>query len=522
VTASALAANSLELASGFNLKHEIRTLLEEAHITLNIAASELLPKDPDLRPLADTLSEFIRFSRDYVQFFANRPNSLNEQHAVVEKIQREWLTLKPLVEQRRLGHLAGWLKMADTIATDCIRTGVLHTRDCQDCLTLFDRTYHMARFAYSRVPGLGIPLANQKAPWQWLGIGHEIGHYHFRNHPKALADRVQSAVLKSLSRQLFDRQSQDHLNSIANIHHLSLWGEWMEEVFADVYGALVLGPACVRSLMIWLRPRHTAETLLDNDHDHALPLLRPLIQIQALKELQKLISGSDQQEIDTFGTARLQLQWEDACAALAPGNQGMAYWLDQPVDGITVGELANTIPTVVGAIVKVIIIAHGEEALRACYTQDIHQQVLAAAAALADGQLAAEGSAIRPAWALPIVWYAWEYTLANDELTEDAREARLEHITELAKQLVGSYAAAASAEAGMLPLSDTKPDGPSAQPAASFARLLIHLKKSGSADSDAIARRLLEDEFSTEEEQIGNFSQHTHSSLFSHTHYHPA
>lgn len=488
-----------------SLEAQARSLFEEAQAMLE-SASQLLSAESGLEPLTETLREFAKFSNDYFYLYKKR-GDINEQQKALEKIQRELLTLRPLLEQRRVDHYWPYLKAADAIANDCIAMGGVQIKASKpQCLTLFEKTYHIARFVYSRVPGVAIPLANREDPWLWMGLAHEIGHYHFWNSRPGLGDELDGALLHGISGKMLEQGGNTPSNYASAAYQLSLWRKWKEELFADLFGTFLLGPAYVRSLMIWLRPRLTNETALSDDQDHPLPLLRPLIQAEALAMLEK--------ELDELEAAQVKKEWQDQWAALAPNGKGFDYWLDQSLGETTVRDCVSLFPVVVSAMKSKAFNTGGEY-----YNSTTHAQVKEAANLLAERNGLSENPKIRPALKLPVVWYAWKQIISDGRLNTDEPQ----RLTKLREWIIPIPASAVRPQKSAIAVAIAAPNEVTGPNSESF-KSLVRQKKADDpeATDEAIAERLLEDEFSTQEEAGGVYTPHSHSSPGSHSHYHPA
>jgi hypothetical protein len=80
-------------------------------------------------------------------------------------------------------------------------------------------------------------------------------------------------------------------------HSIPLWCSWSEELFADLLGAVTLGPAYVESLATYVAARIGGEDdLLRDDGEHPMPCLRPILQI--LVHLQLLESEAQSRSKD--------------------------------------------------------------------------------------------------------------------------------------------------------------------------------------------------------------------------------
>jgi hypothetical protein len=360
--------HSMALRQLFDLLQEVELLFEEL---------DNLPKPttaPWLALLRRSLGEFYGFS--YAYFMYVRANSdsadlLSNQRRALGKIQQEILSLRPMVEQRAaFGESAEFLQAADKLAYAMIKGAGLTsptnvwTRLYQkpDYFLVFFEDVHFIRQAltsYKRVPCVALPLAVWRSPWSWMGMAHEIGHYVYQNlakqeknaaSPITFKERLEEKMFGALGANVHkapNRPAKD-----VRMRALLLWDEWTEEIFADIFSALVLGPSCIESLITWLYPRvDKFESLLKNDHDHPVTFLRPLIQIEALRATLPPKSAKGQVYVE-LTLEKIKDSWYGLCDELIPEEklQGKLtspdFWRDQQIEGsdFKIGALEDVIP----------------------------------------------------------------------------------------------------------------------------------------------------------------------------------
>jgi hypothetical protein len=339
-----------------------------------------------------------------------------------------------------------------------------------------------------------------------MGLGHEMGHYHYCNQP-GLNGELQGAALKNLANVLFNA-SPPLLGLDAATEQLALWHTWLEETFADIFGALIFGPAYIESLILWLRRGNTAETILLNDGDHPLPLLRPLIQIEALKHRAISKGETPLAELDSIQNSWLQF-WTESNQL---PNQD---WQEIVIGKSQVKDCQVVMPHLVGTIVDTLTKLSDK-----FYSANWHAAITNAARELAAGQ---QPTTTLPnkATVLPTAWYAWKLIISDSEATASAEE-RLQALRDWVKAKAVSGGSAQSLKPNMnerlqnaLYLQPS--DWPGSQPNESFEEL-----KGTETDAGRIATSLLKQDFSTTEEQLANVWAHSHTSAFSHVHYHRA
>jgi hypothetical protein len=141
-------------------------------------------------------------------------------------------------------------------------------------LTYFQKAPHIRMIPYASVALIGLPFSalaeydgngtsDVGNAVDLLAIPHEIGHYVYQ-HGSSKNSRLQNALYQAL---------QGQPEWLYN---------WAEEIFADVYGCLVAGPVMVRDFQDLARAADVA-SLLDDDSDHPMPVLRPLLYCDTLR-----------------------------------------------------------------------------------------------------------------------------------------------------------------------------------------------------------------------------------------------
>ncbi len=109
------------------------------------------------------------------------------------------------------------------------------------------------RFPYLPAPLIAIPLLHWNAnkedeaqmPVDWLALAHELGHFVYWNSAKLTDYRqVQERFKTAVDQQIRDYFKQHPGSDEAIIEAAcQTWQRWLEESFADLFGALVGGPA---------------------------------------------------------------------------------------------------------------------------------------------------------------------------------------------------------------------------------------------------------------------------------------
>lgn len=153
---------------------------------------------------------------------------------------------------------------------------------------------------YAPVMLLGMPLTCLKDPYSFLSIPHEVGHFRYyfsfpqtpNAAPRRRARNQQQKPWLNLRELFYPFRYQAGAQGEAA-------PSWGEEIFADVYGALVGGPAFIASAMD-LALEHSIGSLLSFDlaDPHPTPLIRPLLMLKALRQLNSKPVGKQGRLLD--------------------------------------------------------------------------------------------------------------------------------------------------------------------------------------------------------------------------------
>lgn len=137
-----------------------------------------------------------------------------------------------------------------------IRQGLI---DNTTVVTYFQKVVNVRIIPYAPVAFIGLPLSAMTAPRDLLAIPHEVGHYVFRH------GRVQTGPLRG---SRFDAALASQLAEFPE------WARnWLEEIFADVYGAMVAGPIMALGFEELITDDRVADFVHD-DGEHPVAALR--------------------------------------------------------------------------------------------------------------------------------------------------------------------------------------------------------------------------------------------------------
>lgn len=189
------------------------------------------------------------------------------------------------VEQRLSGpaNVTQTLKEADKLAwlalKPAIDLGLLPTDTT--VVTYFQKSPVSRVIPYAPVALIGVPFTCLTVTRDHLAIPHEVGHYVFW-HAKVPAGQAGAGT--PLHAVLRDR-AFEALRAFVTVDapEFPTWCyHWLEEVFADVYGALIAGPIMALDFQD-LALHNSCHDFITSDDDHPVPILRPSIYTKALR-----------------------------------------------------------------------------------------------------------------------------------------------------------------------------------------------------------------------------------------------
>ena len=208
------------------------------------------------------------------------------------------------------------LEKADTLAYQAllpaIKQGLLPNTTV---ITYFQKSINIRLIPYAPVALIGIPYTAIDNLRDLLAIPHEVGHHVYRQ------GAIQRGAYKG---------SRFALLLTNRYPAQPAWlTAWLEEIFADVYGCLVAGPASALSmqdLLIDNAPTH----FLADDGDHPVAALRPHIYTRVLNRLRYFDNA----------TEMLETRWS---AWLANNGNPREFIPNGMIEAISLRETVKTI-----------------------------------------------------------------------------------------------------------------------------------------------------------------------------------
>jgi hypothetical protein len=209
----------------------------------------------------------------------------------LDEIQTTWQLFRTCFEQRVLPYVEPVMPLLDAIAFDCYfpvldearRAGLPESSYLKEPpLTYLDIGLGVAPWrrhvqAQARqgaplpIPLVRVPREDVDNVWNLMAICHEVGHdiYHDLNLEEETRQKIY-LTLKSLG--VSDQKAQ-------------LWITWHAELFADLFGTLIAGPAFVDAGMERLAAPPEQMLRFDPHDPHPTPYLRPFVGTFLIREM---------------------------------------------------------------------------------------------------------------------------------------------------------------------------------------------------------------------------------------------
>lgn len=272
-----------------------------------------------------SLAEEARFfAHKYASFLAEAkidPTEVDEfsqtklRNQALDRVLEEWDTIRHALEQRENPRYQETLGELDQLAIECLSPLFNEEKLRKGVFTYFHKLFDIKRFVFSRTPLIGAPFSALHSPEDWLAIPHEAGHYLFWNGTETFKSFNQFYfALQTQFGEAINIAIQDRVKGRV-FHHrgevLQVWLNWLNEIFADVFGTLVAGPAYAWSMQTNLRAALSVRDLLHSHEEagHPDPFIRPFFHINVLREMAK---GPDEELARLLNASAdvLEMSWE--------------------------------------------------------------------------------------------------------------------------------------------------------------------------------------------------------------------
>ena len=241
---------------------------------------ESLP-DGDLKDLTDALRDFTNqlfdfFLKGFSDFLGEKsktiiliPSAEYPPEYVLQRILQQasfdLTVIQRTGEQRKSDVLRYHLEQFDQLALSALAIAFPDPQKKETWLIdpvkpfiYFQRDTTVRIIPYANTLLIGVPYSAVDQPIDLLSIPHEIGHHIYQTGRFSETEPINL---------FFDKYFADQPDWIQN---------WLEEIFADLYGFLVAGPIIASSLQEILLD-NAPESLAVDDGDHPAGIIRPLI-----------------------------------------------------------------------------------------------------------------------------------------------------------------------------------------------------------------------------------------------------
>jgi hypothetical protein len=238
------------------------------------------------------------------------------QHQAREALLQEWDTVRQALEQRQIPRYSQRLAVLEAVAAESINP--IFPDLSSKTIVYFHKVFDITRFAFSRMPVIGVPFSALDLPESWLSIPHETGHYVFWNVTPSLIEfaafyaEMEQRVIGALTEAIAQREMETgHFKRSGEIYRT--WLLWMNEIFADIYGTLVAGPASGWGIQQILRSRLNRGDLYHSHEasDHPDPYIRPFIHIHTLRAMTQASGYDAYEEAADVLQAAWRTSWND-------------------------------------------------------------------------------------------------------------------------------------------------------------------------------------------------------------------
>ena len=239
--------------------------------------------------LISLLNEFSNFVPKYQSLLGKVPSSVNPgflRNQGPLRLLESFSIISRACEQRRgtvtKDSMQIYLAQAEDILESYCERWNPYTKSedryekLETPVVYFDKLFGITRALYvPQIPIISIPLTDYNQPDHWQALAHEFGHHIYWN---ALADikdvdNVHENLISAIKKQ-------------TNSESGKVWKAWLEEVFADICGALFAGPGYVISCQnLAAEQAKTLNDFLADDGEHPSLYIRPLITGRVLEEI---------------------------------------------------------------------------------------------------------------------------------------------------------------------------------------------------------------------------------------------
>jgi hypothetical protein len=170
--------------------------------------------------------------------------------------------------------IAETLQLADYMAIEALKPAAHLIASEGDpkvqALTYLNKRPLIRVIPYAPVALIGVPISSLNVNYDLFAIPHEVGHYIYWN-----------GKTKDSSSSFFYAVPEA-------LRDFPVWiQKWGEEIFADVYGAIIAGPTIGVIFQNMQVDGNTQDEFLQDDADHPTPILRPFVYSAVLRQIEQ-------------------------------------------------------------------------------------------------------------------------------------------------------------------------------------------------------------------------------------------
>lgn len=159
---------------------------------------------------------------------------------------------------------------ADSLARQAVESMQSYLPGATAALTYVERVANVRVVPYAPVALIGIPISALAVDRDLLAIAHEFSHFLYWN---GQPNQSKSPSFNEWCKAGFSEKPEK-----LSVSH------WMEEIFADVVGCLIGGPAVALSFQD-MAGEKAGNLLLEDSGKHPTPAARPFVYIEVLRRL---------------------------------------------------------------------------------------------------------------------------------------------------------------------------------------------------------------------------------------------
>ena len=207
---------------------------------------------------------------------------------IYHKTARDFTIFQKLYSQRQTKAWREHLNRADYLAELSLRPAI-NSKLVPDAhiITYFQKETTIRITPYANIAMIGIPYSSLENPIDLLAIPHEVGHHVYVNGYFFEGGR------ETTLREHIVKQTAEYPYWIR---------QWIEEIFADVYGTIIAGPVAALSFQYLVYDKLPSSRVKD-DGEHPVDIIRPRVYEYILRKLNGLNATATDDEDEVLKKA---------------------------------------------------------------------------------------------------------------------------------------------------------------------------------------------------------------------------